>query len=266
MPSDSPDFARNLRVLVEYDGTDFVGWQAQDNGPSVQVECERALTQLTQVKPSIRVAGRTDAGVHAFAQVFNFRSNTGLSTKRLASGLNALLPKSISVHAVEDVPLDFDAKRDSQWKRYRYSIYQAAQPAAQLHRRAWHLISPLDGEAMRAAADELTGAHDFESFRAVGCQAKHARREMFAIDIERVARPPTGHLLMITYRADAFCRHMCRILTGTLVEVGRGQRSPLSMRDVLAARSRFAAGVTAPPYGLCLMEVRYALPFVGAEY
>lgn len=257
MDSGPPIFARNLRVLVEYDGTDFVGWQAQDNGPSVQVACEQALTQLTQVKPTVRVAGRTDAGVHAVAQVFNFRSDTKLSTKRLTSGLNALLPKSITVHAVEDVPQAFDSKRDSEWKRYCYSIYQAPQPAAHLHRRAWHLISPLDMSAIRAAADELTGQHDFESFRAAGCQAKHANREMFDITIERHPRPPAGELVTITYRADAFCRHMCRILTGTLVEVGRGERSPISMRDVLAARSRFAAGVTAPAYGLCLLQVRY---------
>ena len=110
---------------------------------------------------------------------------------------------------------------------------------------------------MRAAARVLTGAHDFESFRAAGCQAEHARRVMHDITIETIDRPPAGHLVQITYRADAYCRHMCRILTGTLVEVGRGQRTPQSMRDVLTARSRFAAGVTAPPQGLCLLEVRY---------
>ncbi len=250
-------FARNLKVTVEYDGSDFVGWQAQDNGPSVQRAVEAAIAEITRATPTLRVAGRTDAGVHAVAQVFNFRSNTRLETKRIATGLNAVLPKSISVHQVEDVAMAFDSKRDSQWKRYRYTIYQARQNAAHVRKTSWHLIAPLDLEAMRAAATELTGAHDFESFRAAGCQAEHARRVMHGIDIERQERPPAGALVEITYRADAFCRHMCRILTGTLVEVGRGDRTPASMRDVLAARRRPAAGVTAPPQGLCLLEVRY---------
>jgi tRNA pseudouridine38-40 synthase len=248
---------RNIRLTLEYDGSDFVGWQWQDNGPSIQAALERAIVQITGQAPTVRAAGRTDAGVHAIAQIVNFRTESQLPLRRLARGLNAVLPKTITVHRAEDVPDAFDAKRDSYWKRYRYAIYQAEQPAAHLAKRAWHLIAPLDLARMREAANDLIGERDFESFRATHCQAEHARRHMFAIDIERHPRPPAGALITITYCADAFCRHMCRILTGTLVEVGRRERDSRSMPDILAARRRNAAGVTAPAHGLCLLEVGY---------
>lgn len=255
---------RNIKLTIEYDGTDFVGWQSQERGDSVQEAFERALIQMTGVRPILRVAGRTDSGVHARAQVASFKTESKLSVERLAGGLNALVPKTVSVHAVEEVPLDFDAKRSSQWKRYRYSIYQARYPAAQVAKYSWHLIKTLDVEAMHAAARCLIGEHDFQSFRAAQCQAKHARREMYAIEVIREARPPVGHFVHIVFHADAFVRHMCRVLTGTLVEVGRGDRSPESVAQVLAARDRRLAGVTAPPEGLCLMEVSYE-PMPGAQ-
>jgi tRNA pseudouridine38-40 synthase len=255
---------RNFKLTIEYDGTDFVGWQSQERGDSIQEAFERALIQMTGVRPTLRVAGRTDAGVHARAQVATFKTESALSVERFAGGLNALIPRSVSVHSVEEVPLDFDAKRSSQWKRYRYSIYQARYPAAQVGRYSWHLIKQLDTDAMHKAARHLIGELDFQSFRAAQCQAKHARREMYAIEIIREERPPRGHFVHIVYHADAFVRHMCRVLTGTLVEVGRGERAPDSVRDVLLARDRRLAGVTAPPNGLCLMHVSYE-PMPGAK-
>ena len=125
-------FQRNLRLTVEYDGSDFVGWQAQDNARASRARSRQQSPRSPVPNRMLRVAGRTDAGVHAVAQICNFRSNTQLTTQRIATGLNAVLPRSISVHRVEDVPLDFDSKRDSQWKRYRYTIYQARQIAAHL--------------------------------------------------------------------------------------------------------------------------------------
>lgn len=255
---------RNLKLVIEYDGTEFVGWQSQERGDSIQEAFERVLIQMTGVRPILRVAGRTDSGVHARAQVCTFKTESTISIERFAGGLNALLPRSVSVHSVEEMPLDFDAKRSSQWKRYRYSIYQARYQAAQLLPYSWHLIKTLDLEAMRRASKHLIGELDFESFRAVKCQAKHAHREMYGIEIIREPRPPMGDLVHITFHADAFVRHMCRVLTGTLVEVGRGDRTPESIADVLAARDRTRAGVTAPPQGLCLLEVSY-VPHPGAK-
>lgn len=248
---------RNVKAIVEYDGTDYKGWQRQDNGPSVQAEVERAIQHITRTETTVRVAGRTDAGVHARGQVFNFRTESTLSTYKLAAGLNAVLPKSISIHDMFDVPESFDSKRDSLWKRYRYSIYQAPQRAAHDARFAWHKTPPLDLNAMKAASEHLLGEQDFESFRAVGCQAEHAIRHMMRIDIEQHVRAPSGVLVTITYQANAFVQHMCRILSGTLVEVGLGKRSPQSVHHTLLARDRKQAGMTAPPHGLCLLEVRY---------
>jgi tRNA pseudouridine38-40 synthase len=255
---------RNLKLTIEYDGTDFVGWQSQERGDSVQEAFERALIQMTGVRPILRVAGRTDSGVHARAQVASFKTESAISIARFAGGLNALLPRTVSVHQVEEVPLTFDAKRSSHWKKYRYSIYQARYPAAQVAPHSWHLIKPLDVEAMQRASRHLLGEQDFQSFRAAQCQAKHARREMFGIEITREERPPLGHFVHIVFHADAFVRHMCRVLTGTLVDVGRGDRTPDSLAQVLAARDRRQAGVTAPAQGLCLMQVSYE-PMPGAR-
>jgi tRNA pseudouridine38-40 synthase len=248
---------RNLKLIIEYEGTDFRGWQSQELGDTVQEAFERALIQMTGVRPSLRVAGRTDSGVHALAQVVSFKTESKLSVERIAGGLNALVHPRVTVHSVEEMPPEFDAKRSSQWKRYRYSIYQARYPAALQQKFSWHLIRTLDVEAMRAAAKHLIGEIDFESFRAANCQAKHARRTMYDIAIERVPRPPAGDLVTITFHGNAFVRHMCRILTGTLVAVGRGERTPESIADVVAARDRTRAGMTAPPHGLCLLEVSY---------
>ncbi len=248
---------RNIKLTIEYDGTRFVGWQSQERGDSIQEAIERVLVQMTGVRPILRVAGRTDSGVHALGQVASFKTDSRLSLERIAGGLNALLPKTISVHRVEEADEAFDAKRSSQWKRYRYSIYQARYPAAQLAPYAWQLIKPLDLEAMRSASRHLIGELDFESFRAAQCQAKHARRTMYEIAIARVPRQPVGDLVTVTYHGNAFVRHMCRILTGTLVEVGRGERSVDSVAELVHARDRTGAGMTAPAHGLCLLEVGY---------
>jgi tRNA pseudouridine38-40 synthase len=256
---------RNLKAIVEYDGTTFVGWQRQETGPSVQEAVENAIHKITQKPTRVRVAGRTDAGVHAHAQVFNFRTESKLPTQRLAAGINAMLPRSVSIHQLDEVHDTFDAKRDSLWKRYRYSFYLAQYPSAHEARTSLHIKKELDVEAIQRAAQHLIGEKDFESFRAIGCQAEHARRHMMSIQIEKVPRPPAGHLLHITYQANAFVQHMCRILSGTLLEVGKGERDPDSIKATLTARQRTSAGVTAPPHGLCLLEVHYPPPPTDAD-
>lgn len=256
-PVAAPPSRRNLRLLIEYDGAGFLGWQEQADGPSIQGSLNQALLRLTGAPATLRAAGRTDAGVHARGQVASFLTDSRIAAERFAPGLNAYLPAGITVHTATEVPLSFDARRDSRSKRYRYRLYVAPLPAALERGRAWHLRGPLDLEAMRAAAALLLGEQDFNAFRSAQCDAPHARREMLAIDVSATPRPPAGLRVELTFHANAFCRHMCRILTGTLVEVGQGRRTVENVALVLAGRDRTKAGVTAPPNGLTLLEVLY---------
>lgn len=251
---------RNVRLLLEYDGSRYVGWQTQETGPSIQAELARALAELTGEQPLLRVAGRTDAGVHAIGQVVNFRTKSRIPPPRFAPALNTLLPDDISVHRADEAPAAFDARKSARAKRYRYRIYQGPQPAALEDRRSWYVRRPLDLERMSAARVPLLGEHDFEAFRSAHCDAPHARRHMYAIDVASAPRPPLGLHVDIVFHANAFCRHMCRILAGTLVEVGTGRRDPESVAGVLAARDRTRAGLTAPAQGLTLLEVIYGDP------
>ncbi|HSI04738.1 MAG: tRNA pseudouridine(38-40) synthase TruA [Myxococcota bacterium] len=248
---------RNIRIVVEYDGSRYLGWQAQLEGPSIQSTLGDALFALTGERPHVEAAGRTDAGVHAAGQVVCFKVDGAIAGERFAPALNAHLPEDISVHLSEEVPLDFSARHDSKGKRYRYRIYNARQPAALETFRAWHIRQPLEIGAMREAATHLIGERDFESFRSAQCDAEHARREMFSITIDETPRPPAGRYVDITFHANAFCRHMCRILAGTLTEVGRKRFTPEDVRAILEARDRTKAGITAPPWGLTLLEVEY---------
>jgi len=248
---------RNIRLLLEYNGTPYVGWQLQENGRSVQGELLRAVTVITGAHATLNVAGRTDAGVHAIGQVVSFRTRHRISIDSVAPALTSVLPRDITVHRAEEAPPEFDARHSAHSKRYRYRVYQAAQPAALDWTRSWYRRRPLDVEAMRAAASLLLGERDFESFRSAHCDAAHAFRRMFSIDITETPRPPLGSYVDLTFHANAYCRHMVRILSGTLVGVGMGKRAPGDMSAILAARDRRAAGVTAPPQGLTLLEVLY---------
>ncbi|MEM6533002.1 MAG: tRNA pseudouridine(38-40) synthase TruA [Myxococcota bacterium] len=249
---------RNIRLIVEYDGTPYLGWQKQKDGPSVEAELVRALAAVTGDEPALLVAGRTDAGVHAYAQVVNFRTDSPIKDWRFSHAINFHLPETITVHESSEVPADFNARMDSLSKRYRYRIYQGPHlPALETH-RVWHHRTELDLDAMHRAAQPLIGEHDFNSFRSVHCDADHAVREMFSISIERIERPPVGYFVDITFHANAYCRHMCRILAGTLCDVGRGRIVPDALATIRDARDRKQAGVTAPACGLTLLEILYS--------
>jgi len=249
--------SRNIRLLIEYNGARYAGWQFQHNADSIQGQLLNALEQLTGERPSIRVAGRTDAGVHAIGQVATFFTNSNLPIVRFAPGLNNFLPDDISIHEAVDAPPDFDARHDSKSKRYGYRAYTAPQPAALEIERAWQMRDTLDVDAMREATKPLIGHLDFNAFRSVHCDAKHARRDMYSIDIQTYPRPPRGLHIQIIFHANAYCRHMCRIIAGTLIEVGRGKRSIESVAHALHSRDRCQAGMTAPANGLTLLEVIY---------
>jgi tRNA pseudouridine38-40 synthase len=248
---------RNVRLLLEYNGARYYGWQLQNGRPTIQGTLLDAFERMIGERPSLRVAGRTDAQVHAIGQVVSFRTRSQIEAHRFAPGLNNFLPDDISVHESREVPSDFDARNDSKSKWYGYRVYRGPQPAALELERAWQLREELDVEAMRAAAAPLVGHLDFNAFRSVHCDSDHAIRHVYAITIERFPRPPRGEYVQILFHANAYCRHMCRIFAGTLVEVGRAQRTVESVRAALESCDRTRAGMTAPAHGLTLLEVIY---------
>jgi tRNA pseudouridine38-40 synthase len=244
---------KRFKLTLEYDGTAYVGWQVQPNGPYIQAALMDALARLQGERLAVEVAGRTDSGVHALGQVVAFSTERALPLKAYWMGLNALLPADIAVVRAEEVPLDFDPRRWSRGKRYRYRVSNRRSRSPLRRHTHWELFMPLDVEAMRAGAAHLLGRHDFSAFRAADCEAAHAVREVRALDVEGAA----GDEIVFTVNGTAFLKHMVRNLVGTLVEVGRGKRAPSWVAEVLAGRDRTRAGVTAPPHGLALLEVFY---------
>ncbi|MBN1962764.1 MAG: tRNA pseudouridine(38-40) synthase TruA [Deltaproteobacteria bacterium] len=248
---------RNIKLLIEYDGSRYHGWQMQKNGPSIQAEITNAIATITKEKVNLCVAGRTDAGVHATGQVANFYTQSNIPAERFAAALNTVLPFDISIHCSKQVPDNFHSRLDSESKRYCYQVYNAKQRSALTDKYAWFIRRRLDIAVMKQGATLLLGEQDFEAFRSSQCDAEHAWRYMNSITIDQEMRPPIGALVKITFHANAFCRHMCRILAGTLIEVGMGKRSASDISAALAKRKREFAGITAPAHGLTLLEVIY---------
>jgi tRNA pseudouridine38-40 synthase len=244
---------KRFKLTLEYDGTGYVGWQVQPNGPSIQGTLAGALEALLGERVAVEAAGRTDSGVHALGQVACFSTARELPLKAYWMGLNAHLPPDIAVVAAEEVPLAFDPRRWSRGKRYRYRVSNRRSRSPLRRHTHWELFMPLDVEAMRAGAQHLLGRHDFSAFRAADCEAAHAVREVRALDVEGRA----GDEVTFTVNGTAFLKHMVRNLVGTLVEVGRGKRPPAWVGEVLAGRDRTRAGITAPAHGLALLEVFY---------
>jgi len=241
------------KLVLSYDGTRYVGWQVQPNGPSIQAEVERALGTLHKVPVRVTGAGRTDAGVHALGQVASFAVERPLPVSAYVKGMNALLPDDVAVREAEVREAPFDARRDARGKRYRYRIENLPTRSPLGRLQAWQVFRPLDVAAMQAAAAPLLGRHDFGAFRAADCEAAHALRELRRLD---VLAHGDGRIEVVA-EATAFLKHMVRNLVGTLVEVGLGARAAASMGDLLASRDRKLAGRTAPPQGLLLDEVFY---------
>lgn len=244
---------RHIRLTIEYDGTTLSGWQRQDNGPTVQQHLEEALSKLLSHEVRVRGASRTDAGVHARGQVALFHTEKTIPLHGIRRGLNSLLPDTISVHDAIEVGDDFDPRHSATGKHYRYTILRAPTRSPRWRDRAWHHPRPLDLDAMRAAATVLTGEHDFSAFRSVHCAAKTTVRRIQTIDL--VEHPED--VLTVEVRGNAFLRNMVRILVGTLVEVGVGRFTVAQVAEILAAKDRTKAGLTAPAHGLELVEVRY---------
>ncbi len=241
-----------FKLTIEYDGTDYHGWQVQPNGRTVQAVLQDAIARMTGETASLVAAGRTDAGVHAAGQVVSFALQRAIAPAVLQRGLNALTPPDIAVTAAEVACDDFHPRRAARSRVYTYCIWNARWASPFWRRYAWHVPQPLDVPAMRTAAAYMVGEHDFSSFRAAGCEAKHPVRRVLRSELEQAADLITYHI-----EATGFLRHMVRNIAGTLVEIGRGERGAADTPRLLAARDRTLAGATAPGCGLCLTRVNY---------
>ncbi len=245
---------RNIRLTVEYDGTDYCGWQRQINGLSIQQLLEEAVCRITGEESRVVGSGRTDAGVHAWGQVAHFHTASRLPERNLLMGINSLLPPDIAVREIREVDPAFHARFDAVSKVYVYRICnRPVRPALERH-RAWFVWCPLDMEKIRGALDLFAGRHDFSSFCSVKTDSPDHVRTILDIGLAKDA----DGMIEIFMEADGFLRYMVRTIVGTLVEIGRGKRSRADAASILEAGDRRRAGLTAPPHGLFLKEVRYA--------
>ena len=241
------------KLTLEYDGGPFVGWQRQDNGPSVQAAVERAVTAFCGETVAVFGAGRTDAGVHAAGQVAHADIVKEATADTVRDALNFhLKPDPIAVLAAEAAPADFHARFSATMRHYRYRILNRRAPPALDRGQVWHVGTPLDAAAMHVAAQLLVGKHDFTSFRAVACQADSPVKTLDALSVTAA-----GEEIHLLARARSFLHHQVRNIAGTLKLVGEGRWSAGDVAAALAARDRSRAGPTAPPEGLCLMRVDY---------
>jgi tRNA pseudouridine38-40 synthase len=243
----------NFKLILEYDGSNYHGWQRQKGLLTIQEVVETRLAIMTQTPVRLQGAGRTDAGVHARGQVANFLSDTQIPPARLLRGLNSLLPEDIVVRDLVLVPRDFHARFKASSKVYQYRIYNGAIPPALGRQYGWHISRPLKWKLMAKCLKLLEGRHDFSSFQAAGSSVRSAERVVLATEITSAGEDTR----LITIEANGFLRHMVRNIIGTLVEVGSGKLTEEGFSAVLAARDRQQAGMTAPARGLCLLEVRY---------
>jgi tRNA pseudouridine38-40 synthase len=244
---------QNIKLTIGYDGTNYHGFQLQQNAITVQHVLEEAIEKVFRQAIRVTSSGRTDTGVHAEGQVVNFCVKTRIPTERIPYALNAVLPADIVVYRAEKVPDAFHARYDAVGKVYTYTIDNLPHPRVMTRYTAFHVRFPLNVKRMSAAASTLTGQHDFTSFMSSGSSVKSTVRNLKHLDITE-----SDGYIAVTAEADGFLYNMVRIIVGTLIEVGRGKRNP-DLTDVLAARNRKKAGSTAPPHGLVLREVKYEI-------
>ena len=249
---------RNLKLILSYDGTDFAGWQVQPDAVTVQGTLASAIGRITGEKVLPQASGRTDAGVHALAQVVTFVTESSVPTANFVKALNDILPASVRVLQVEEAAPDFHARHSARAKTYRYRIYRAGICPPFLARYVWHYPFPLDEAAMIRAASEVQGEHDFTSFAAVDPERGHEGfpvsniRTIYSSNWER-----QGDEFVYTVKGSGFLHHMVRNLVGTFILVGKGTLQAGDVGRILAAHNRSAAGATAPAGGLYLVDVDY---------
>ncbi len=254
---------RNIKLTLSYDGTNYVGWQVQPNGISIQGLIQDAIAELVNAKVDVIASGRTDAGVHAIEQTAHVRIDSTIPAGGIMKGVNSILPPDIVITDAREVDLDFHAMRNARGKRYRYRLLCSKQRIPLLKDRVWRIGQDLNIELMQEASGYLVGEHDFESFRASGCTAQDAVRTITAIDydvpsVEPLNLAKEGRVIDVIFEGEGFVRHMIRNIVGTLVEVGLGNISPDEIESILNKKNRQEAYRCAPACGLYLVKVFYA--------
>ena len=244
---------RNIKLTIEYDGTNYLGWQVQAKGTTIQGRIEENLNLLTGEEVRLTCSGRTDAGVHAFEQVAHFRTQSPLDLSSIQKALNSLLPRDILIKKVEEVGEDFHARKQSMSKIYEYRILNRELRSVFHHGYAWHIPRRLDLSEMEKAAEHLLGEHDFSAFRSVGTPTRTPVRRVIRVEWKK----GRDGLIRFEIEANGFLKKMVRAIVGTLVEVGKGKMSSEDFRSVLLSKNRANAGPTAPGHGLFLKKVKY---------
>ena len=244
---------RNVKIILEYDGTLYHGWQRQPNGITIQQTLEEVIQRITQEKVVLLGSGRTDAGVHALNQVANFRTSSSIECYNLMRGINSLLPSDIVVKELSAVDDRFHARYSAKSKVYYYQICNRPVRPALLKTYSWHVYDNLDQHLMEEALWFLTGTRDFSSFCGANDDVSNHIRTVMAVDIKK----KNDDMFIVTIEADGFLRHMVRNIIGTLIDVGKRKLSLSGFTEIIEALDRKKAGITAPPQGLFLKEVRY---------
>ena len=244
---------RNIKLLIEYDGTSYLGWQVQPKGPTIQGILEEKLGLLTGEKIQLFGSGRTDSGVHAICQVAHFKTGSSMDTHRMQRALNSLLPPDIVIQKMEEVEESFHARRHSKSKVYEYRILNRNLRSVFHRGYVWHIPQKLDFKEMEKATQYLIGEHDFSSFRSVGSPTRTTVRKVTRAEWKR----GRSGLVRFEIEANGFLKQMVRAIIGTLVEVGKGRMNAVEFQRILESKDRRKAGPTAPGHGLFLKEVKY---------
>jgi tRNA pseudouridine38-40 synthase len=244
---------KNIKMVIAYDGGNYHGWQLQAAGATIQGVIEAAMGQILNRQTRVIGSGRTDAGVHALNQVAHFVTDSTLDLASLQRGLNSLLPQDIVIKEMAEAPPDFHARYSARSRVYQYLIWNNRMRSPFYRRFSWQVHDRLDCDAMRQASGCLMGWHDFASFQGTGSVCRTSEREVLRFTV----RGRSGRWIIFTVEANSFLRHMVRNIVGTLAEIGRGGITSEEFRAILDARDRSRAGITAPPQGLFLKEVKY---------
>lgn len=244
---------RNIRLVIAYDGTAYQGFQKQPHGRTIQGELEKALEMFLRELVKVIGSSRTDAGVHALAQVANFETYTTRTLEEIKASLNGILPPDIKASEVDEADPGFHARRDAKAREYEYYIWNAEYPSVFRRDRAYHVPERLDRKAMAEAVAYIEGTHDFKAF----CVAESAVKGCVRTVISAGLLDDDAGLLKVRIKANAFVHRMVRSLIGTIIEVGKGKRTPGSVRDLLENGDRLSAGKTAPAKGLFLKKIEY---------
>jgi len=244
---------RNIKLTIEYDGTNYFGWQKQAKGKTVQQELENALQNITGENIALQGSGRTDSGVHALAQVANFKTESRIEPKEFQMGLNSILPKDIVITDSQEEDTDFHAQFSSKSKIYTYKIYNSPHPSALLRKRAWFVPYTLNIVDMKKSAETLIGKHDFKAFAQSGTEVKTTIRTVLSATI----KTEHGNIILFNIEATGFLKRMVRLIIGTMVQVGKGKISHLDFAEILNTGEKNKFVYAAPPQGLYLKEVKY---------